>query len=248
MKPILFTMPRTGSTIVTRLLGNIAEQHYNYANNLVEYFLVATNYKAEFSKDINGIVRTISYIRNNPSYQWYSDKRQIILDRLNLLEDKLYMIKIFPMDLEPEVIEYMKTYDIIYLERRNKIHQLLSFINMEQTNIAEYKKGDKEVNKIIYLPPNVDIFFNVHYNPYYNFKKNNPSKYPTLYYEDFMELGGDEQALIKLLNLDIVDYILPGIFEYIPTPYTKENLEDLIINKKDWNNDKQRILDVLYKT
>jgi hypothetical protein len=63
-----------------------------------------------------------------------------------------------------------------------------------------------------------------------------------------MELGGDEQALIKLLNLDIVDYILPGIFEYIPTPYTKENLEDLIINKKDWNNDKQRILDVLYKT
>jgi hypothetical protein len=247
MKPILFTMPRTGSTVVTRLLGNLAEQHYNYANTLIEYFLVAMQYRAEFKEDSNGIVRTMSYVRNNPPTQWFENKRQVILDRLELLGDKLYMIKIFPMDLEPEVIEYMKNYDIIYLERRNKIHQLLSFLNMEQTNIAEYKKGDKEVNTIIYYPPNVDVFFNVHYYPYLEFKKNNPSKYPTIYYEDFMELGGDEQSLIKLLNIDIKDY-KPQTSEFTITPYTSENLEDLILNKKDWNVDRQRIIDVLYKT
>jgi hypothetical protein len=229
------------------MLGSLVEQHYNYANTLIEYFLVAPQYRAEFKKDSNDIVRTMSYVRNNPPTQWYNNKRQVILDRLDLIGDKLYMIKIFPMDLEPEVIEYMKNYDIIYLERRNTLHQFLSFLNMEQSNIAEYKKGDREVKSIVYYPPLVDVFFNMHYYPYFEFKKNNPSKYPTIYYEDFMELGGDESALIKLLNLDIKDYT-PLVSEFVPTPYINEDLEQLIVNKKDWNVDRQRILDALCKT
>ena len=124
---------------------------------------------------------------------------------------------------------------------------MISFLNLCVSNIAEYKEGDNKVSNIIYYPEHFDAFLNKHYYPYCEFKKNNPSKYPTLYYEDFMTEGGNEQAIINLLKLDI-NIVKPLKADTIITPYVTEDLEQLIINKKDWNNDKQRILDVLYKT
>jgi hypothetical protein len=247
MKPILFTMPRTGSSIIAKLLGNLAKQHYGYAPPLDEYFTIIPAYKAEFKEDDNNIIKYTAFDRVNSV--WFDDAHKIKLDRLQMLKNNpyLYMIKIFPIDLIPEIEEYIKTFDIIYLERRNVLHQLVSFLNLCVTNKAEYKKSDKKVSNIIYYPKHADAFINDHYHPYCEFKKNNPSKFPVLYYEDFMSMGRNEKALINLLGLDINNYE-PLKADTIITPYTSENLEDLIINKKDWNNDKPRIIDALYKT
>ena len=50
-----------------------------------------------------------------------------------------------------------------------------------------------------------------------------------------MDKGANEQALIELLNLDIKDYNKINV-KTIPTPYDND-LESLILNKKEWLQD-----------
>jgi PBP1b-binding outer membrane lipoprotein LpoB len=70
------------------------------------------------------------------------------------------------------------------------------------------------------------------------------SKYPTIYYEDFVDLGANDNALIDILKLSFDTY-KPTNVTTIPTPYVESNVEDRILNKFDWNKDKERILNEL---
>ena len=244
MRPIIVTSPRTGSTLIVELLGNLAKQQYGYKNTLHEYFTIAHAYENHHIRK-DDVVITLSLERVNRI--WFTDREYEIEKRLELLNNEYcYMMKVFPMDMTTNVLEYIKNYDVIYLERKDKLRQLLSFLYMHRTNISHYKEGDKEVSQIVYYPNEVDMYFNTHFNPYYEYKRNNPSKFPVLYYEDFIEQGSNEQALINLLKLDIKEYI-PYNIDTIPTPYKEEDLEKLIVNKSDWNKDRQRIIDALYK-
>lgn len=228
-------------------------QHNGYKNILYEYFGVEQYFRCDYKKT-NDRVYLSDYERTNK--KWFESSMDELSYRLSLIDgDYNYMIKV--MSDYPEhfrdIIETIVTtnFDVIYLERRDLIKQLISYLATKQTNISHYSQHPDNVyfhteamdKPIIYNKEQADDFIKT-IKKYQSFKKQNPSDYPTIYYEDFMELGGREPACIQLLNLDIKDYTPYNIIT-TPTPYKHENSEDHILNKKDWLNDKQRIIDVL---
>jgi hypothetical protein len=253
MRPIIYTTQRTGSTIVTESLGNLCMQHYGYKNILYEYFGIDYKFRCEYKKENDKVILSDYERTNKPWFQYPIDELSY---RLSLIDDDYnYMIKVmadYP-DYFKDIIESMviANFDVIYLERRDKIKQLISYLATSQTNISHYSKHPDNVyfhtkemhNPIIYNKEQTNDFI-ITLEKYSKFKKEHPSKYPTIYYEDFMSLGGRESAVIQILNLDITDYEPYNIIT-TPTPYKFEDVEEQIINKKDWLSDKQRIIDVL---
>lgn len=253
MRPIIYTTQRTGSTIVTDTLGNLCMQHSGYKSVLYEYFSIQPDFKVGYKKD-NDIITIDEYER--VSTKWYTYPMDELSYRLSLIDnDYNYMIKVmsdYP-DYFKDIIESIvrTNFEVVYLERRDKVKQLISYLGTLQTNVSHYSQHPSNIyhstklmdKPIIYSIEQTNQFID-NLKKYKQFKDNNPSKYPTIYYEDFLELGGNEQSLIEILNLDITDY-KPIEITTIPTPYSKKESEDHIINKKDWLNDKQRIIDVL---
>lgn len=243
MRPIIVTTPRSGSTLITDLLGNLAKQFSGYKNTLQEYFTITELYNPEF-KRINDVVYCTKLDRKLEV--WYDNKRTEILKRLNLLNnDHNYMIKLFSEDIEQEVQDMIDNhYDIIYLERRDKLSQYISYMNMIGTNVAHHTKDSDNVKQIIYWSKFRDEFLQINDN-YFKYKKKYPSKYPTIYYEDFIIKGSNEKALIDILGLDLTEFNNLEV-KTIPTPYLSD-LESLILNKKEWLQDREYIVNELYK-
>lgn len=242
MRPIIITTPRSGSTLITDLLGNLSKQHYGYKNILQEYFTITELYYIEYGR-VNDVVTTTKLDRKLEV--WYDSKREEILKRVELLDgDYNYMMKLFPEDIEPEVQSIVDTYDIIYLERRDKLSQYISYMNMIGTNIAHHTDDKNKVKQIIYWKRFRDEFIRIYQN-YIKYRDSHPSKYPTLYYEDFVDNGSNEQYLIDTLGLDIKEYDKLNV-KTVPTPY-ESDLESLILNKKEWLADREYIINELYK-
>jgi LPS sulfotransferase NodH len=243
IKPILFTTPRTGSTLITRLLGNISIQQCEYKNTLHEYFTINSVYKSYYKKNRNGITTLVSQIITN--YKWFDSERTIRLNRLQLLDnDYNYMIKLFSSDIEPE-IEHMITqnYDIIYLERRDKIKQLLSWLNLMKTTKAHYSLDDNSsIEQIVYDPKLTNIFLSI-IERYHQYKKLHPSKFSTIYYEDFIDADNKELFLLNHLGLANINHVYDTI-DTKPSPY-KQDPEMLIQNDIEWKLAKPGILQFL---
>lgn len=239
MKPILVTTPRSGSTLIESLLFNIARQKFGYKNDLLEPFTITELFKAEYVRE-NDIVRIDKFQRVGT--KWFDDKRQVKLDFLNLIKDDYnYMMKLFPIDMEPEIMDMLLNHmDVICLERRDKLHQALSWVLLWETNKAHYKKSDPQtVKSMRYVPFHAKEMVR-HLKAYKEFKETYTGYYDVLVYEDFMENGANEDALIKLLNLPVKDYIKSEI-DTKPTPYEK-SLEDMIINKDEWIADRDSLI------
>jgi hypothetical protein len=235
MKPIIIcTTPRTGANLVCQQLGA-----FGYKNTLYEFFGVQLAYESEFRR-INDRIEITKYEpRDTP---WYTSKREVQLERLKLLDnDYNYMIKFFPFELEPEAIELIKeNYSIVYLERRNRLDQFLSWLAMTTTKKSHYRVTDNEaVEEIVYSKSYANYFIDW-LKAYDSFKQDNPSAHPILYYEDYIEQGSNEQALVKLLNLPIQVTTLAKSFTK-PTPY-KLTPEQLIVNQSDWLADRDELI------
>ena len=255
MRPIIITTPRTGSTLVCELLFNIAAHRFKYKNNLGEYFTITTLYKANYQK-VNGLIRSMDgqrsdYDRSKATYDSDDIKltalklaeRSTILHRIELLRnDPLYMIKLFSSDFTPEVLDFVtKTYDMVYLERKNKVKQFLSFLGLVQTNTSHYtKESPRAVLKIIYDTKWAKQFVQLD-KLYQDCKHQHPG--PVLYYEDFIAAGADESALIELLDLSVTG-IKNKTIQTVPTPYTTD-IEDLVVNKEEWLRDRDDFLNQL---
>lgn len=242
MKPIVITTPRSGSNLFCQMLGNLAKQHYGYKDNLYEVFTVIPLFKGGFIK-VDGCIKSTGIERTG--VKWYESAREEKLKRLQLFEnDHNYLMKVFPSDLEPEIEDMIhNNYDCIYLERKDKVGQLLSLFGLFQTNVSHHKDNSKQINEIYYDKKITEDFIAA-VAKYNRFKASCPSKYPTVYYEDFIANGGNELAVIQLLNLPISVYI-PEQAATIPTPYLS-NIESLIVNKDEWLADKDTIIKALY--
>ena len=256
MKPIVVTTPRTGSQLFCHMMTSVATQHYGYKGSLGELFTVVPFFRTRYQY-VNNVIsakftRRISTQKGDGT--WFSSARDEQLKRLSWIsdEDAVYLLKIFPIDIEPELEEEItKKYDIIYLERRDRLRQLISYFGMHQSRTKEshyYVKqlaNDKnflKTNTIEELRYNkkITIAFLRSALIYREFKQTYPSKYPTVYYEDFIAEGANEQAIVKLLGLAIdVQISDPRI---LPTPYKSSNPEDLIVNQSIWLENKPDII------
>ena len=94
MKPIIIvTTPRTGSTVICEILGNLLMQHNGCKNVLYEYFDVSTAFKCEFAV-INGIMSITDYIRFGNRYKWCNSQKEYISDQIfRLAGEHNYLIK-----------------------------------------------------------------------------------------------------------------------------------------------------------
>ena len=240
MNPIIVTTPRTGSNLVCEMMWSIARENFRHKNNLYEYFTVTDLYKCTYKK-VENCIRIDQFDRVKQS--WFNTRREEMLKRLALLEDDYrYTMKVFPTELEPEILQAIQDhYNIIFLERRDKLRQLLSFSTMMLTNTSHYKTADKPVDRVIYNAELTKTFFNM-LEGYFKFKQANTG--PTLYYEDFIQAGGDEAALINLLDLPAVNSFKLNP-RFIPTPYVSDNMEDMIVNKEEWLQDRAIIVERL---
>ena len=242
MNPIIVTTPRTGSNLVCEMLYSIAKENFGHKNNLYEYFTITDLHKSTFVK-VDGCIKLDKFERTKNI--WFKSRREEMLKRLTLLEnDYRYTMNVFPSEIEPEIIASIYDhYDIVFLERRDKVRQLLSFCTMVMSNTSHYKTAEKVVDRVMYNAELANIFIRM-LDGYFEFKNRNNG--PTLYYEDFIAAGGDEAAMVKLLNwtVDNIPKVNP---RFVPTPYVSENMEDMLINKDDWLKDRQSVLEQLTK-
>ena len=239
MKPFLVTTPRTGSTIIQSLLCNLSIQKFGYKGNLNEPFTITELFKATYER-IDDVVKTTKYERVGK--KWFDNKRDIKLNFIDLIkDDHSYMMKLFPIDMEPELLELIENnYDVICLERADKVHQALSWVLLWETNKAHYRVTDNHViSSVTYNPFHANEMLR-HLQAYQEFKNTFSKPYKVLVYEDFMALGGNEDALIKLLDLPIDNYTKMQMVTK-PSPYL-DNLENLISNKEEWFADKENLI------
>jgi len=241
-KPIiLFTTPRTGSTIICEMLYNIGKNKFNFHNCLHEYFLISILYKSKYEL-VDGVIKMTEFTKTDRN--WCDDKSKEQLTRLELLRhNPNYMIKVFPLDLTTEIKKFItETYDIVYLERENIEEQFLSFLGLLTYNTSHhYVDSKSEIKSIVFNEYWFDYFLNT-LRSYKEFKKNFPSPFPTILYEDFTLAENKEQYLINCLELDIQNYVEKQYFT-IPTPYSKSKM-DLIINKKLYFANRHKLFEI----
>jgi hypothetical protein len=236
MKPILITTPRSGSSIINIQISNLAEQWWGYKNCLHEYFSLGIT-RSRIEKINDKLIFTFEGYTDDT---WCNDHSAERIRRRDLLEEKSeYMIKLLPGNFEAWTVDWVKdNWNPIFLERRNKLDQLLSYFALRSTRVSHYKKDStKTVDKIEYKREWADTFIEG-MNRYYQIKSE--LKGPTLYYEDWIDEGADQNAIIKLLNWPKKDFVLMEPISK-PTPYANIP-EYLISNKDEWNMDKSVII------
>jgi len=236
MKPILIASPRTGSTIIGKQIGDLAEQWWGYKNYLYEYFSIGKFFKSE-AVIVDGVLHNKII---GPTTEFWADPEQERLHRLKLIgNDYNYMIKLMPFNFDSWTVDWVKGHwNPVFLERRNKLDQLLSYFAFRTSNISHYAKESTAVVDEIDYKWEWAADFLAEMTQYNKIKSQLAG--PTIYYEDWLEAGADQQAVIKLLNWPDATYVpMPEMGKL--TPYTNIP-EYLIRNKTDWNLDKTVII------
>lgn len=258
MKPILIAPPRSGSTVACDKLFNIAKDNFDYRCNLYEFFNINKIVQSMYSIENNEIVNKLNV---RVYTEWYQNKFELQKHRLNLLKqtDGKYMIKVLSFELIDEVIDYIFTnYDPIFLERENKIDQFLSWLVLytpqRKAHHTKYKHLDviKELhyhkdylNDFIFMLQEYDrikhkyeLFLMNEKNDAYDVKKLIDNR--TLIYEDICTNLTESTIATSLhwTNIKINDY--ESVF--YKTPYKESIVENLIVNRQDWDDDKLILL------
>ena len=241
--PILVSMPRTGSTVIGKMLYNIAHHKFGSKNYLNQYTTMSPHYLEVFEKK-DGLIQSVSYQREKNGFtKEYEQRATTIRQRVQMLVgDNKYTMKVFAHDFSPDMYNYFKSqYDFIFLERRDTVAQLLSFATMMETNKHEFRSDD-QFGQSYFDFENCLTFFGT-LSQYSRIKKATPNA-KVICYEDFMQLGGDVAALQQLLELpkEVIPETLK--IDTVPTPY-QSNLEDLLVNKEEWLLHKPTILKFL---
>lgn len=250
--PLLVTLPRSGSTIVCDLLAKIGKHTANYKNNLNEFFETKIDNEGygtfiHFDQLIIGRVKYIEDLKNTKIkinkdlHKQYID--QITEERFNLLKQhypKKYMIKLFPNHGNIEILKWLyENYDFIYLERNDKLRQILSYQAAESNNTFLHHSNSAEIISKFYFDHNRFKRFMEGIVMYNNIKNNFPGK--TLIYEDIID-NPNEQCLLKKLNLNYPDISNTLSFHTRKVYYKDHDLENLIINKDEWLSVKDELL------
>lgn len=237
MKYIVITTPRTGSTMITSMIADLARQWWDSKGYLGEYFTMTHLYSQQWEM-VNERITCTSYVRhqphNYPQPPTLEEKNQERNRRLHLLQsDNNYVFKIFSLDMTSEIQDYVKqNYNIIYLERQNKLDQLLSFLGIVSSGVAHWADSSKKLNKIHY-DKSVFAYLSKALNHYYYLKTVMPGQ--TVIYEDFLNRGANQQSLIEILDLPRMDFV-PLNWHYVPTPYDQQP-QNMIANHEQWQLD-----------
>ena len=227
-KPILITTPRTGSSLVCQLLGDIARYTSDYKNDLQEFYTIEPGYEAIYKQaSVFGeqIITVKSYREVSTHPLWYGSEDnipQMILERTEMLMSNphRYMIKLFADTLMNESIRnaVFPRYEPVYLQRQDLLEQYLSSMYLQGPNLQfHYRPGQIAKAKEI----------NFNYKHFIHFKntllmyKKVKERYPgqTIVYEDVVQHKNQHQALADILNVSY-EGVKSSVVKTIQTPYT----------------------------
>lgn len=239
MSPCIIATARSGSSYISYLMYKIGKDQYKFKNYLNEYFTISKKFISDYEV-VNSIVERKYKIRVNE--QWFENSRMIRLERLKLLQGKgVYAFKFFAEDIEPEINEYIiQNHQPIFLERKDKISQFISYSHMITTNVGSYYHGENKIIDQIVIDPSHLPHFLEHQKVYRNYKRNFKGSYKTLYYEDFMDSVDKIDFVKNLIEVNEFDanHIDVGS---IKTPYINRDVEALITNKYVWEKIKFKL-------
>lgn len=228
MIPLLLATARTGSSIISNLMYQLGKNQVGYKNYLNEFFTVNELFKPTY-EIINNVITQTSCTRLNS--KWFVSAREERLSRLMMIaDDPKYALKVFPEDLEPEILDFIKKhYKIIGLERLDKEDQFISFSHMLSTNIAAYSRNDSTVVDSIKIDKKHISSFVSHIKKFQDLQYK--LDFPVIYYEDFI----NETDKIKFIadNFGLDYKILSVDIDSKETPYTADKKE-IIENVDDW--------------
>lgn len=237
MRYIIITTPFSGANHIAENLFNLLSQWYG-CRNYLHSFLNGKN--KENIAYVNG---TIYYdyeydTKDKVWYKAYDDDGDIEkLKRIQLLlASPNHLLTLSTGSGNKTILktEHWESfisdnnYLPITIERKNKLHQILVGVNFRTRN-----KTDR-------IPYFREIYYTLlkDLEEIYEIKNQIPSQ--VIYYEDFINLGANENALIQLLNLDKKPYN-PANIDNRFFEFTESN----IIDCKNWREDREEFLDRL---
>ena len=228
MIPLLLATARTGSSIISNLMYQLGKNQVGYKNYLNEFFTVNELFKPTY-EIINNVITQTSCPRLNS--KWFVSAREERLSRLMMIADNpKYALKVFPEDLEPEILDFIKKhYKIIGLERRDKEDQFISFSHMLSTNIAAYSRDDPTVINSIKIDKKHLSSFISHIRKFKRLQSE--LEFPVIYYEDFINETDKIKFIADNFNLDYKTLSID--IDSKETPYTADKKE-IIENVDDW--------------
>ncbi len=242
MKPILFATPRSGSTIIGELIGNLAQQLWDSKGFLGEFFNINPTLVTE-AKVINGrlYLQRNQYVEKN----WCNDPYKEKLIRKGLVDnDPNYVIKFLVSQIENWTVPWVThcNFTPIFIERRNKVKQLVSYLASTQTNNWYFHKSRQydPLEQISYNEETaIRLLWNLRELKNLKCRFKNPI---TIYYEDWLEQGGNQKALVNLLG--ITEPYVETQTDCGNTPYLIDS-EQLLERDPKWLEAKDRITKLL---
>ena len=229
MRPIIITTPFSGANHIAENLFNLMNQWYN-CRSFIHSFL-----NVKLKEDIVYLNGTIyyNYQHDYRDKKWFSglvvtDLHSKRIQYLLASPDHLLTVHQTNSTFNLDRLHYLITelnYFPIFIERKNRLHHILAHINFTQP---------QQTSRISYFPTIANSALGI-LEQYFILKKSINGV--TIYYEDFVELGADENALIQLLNLDNKPF----------TPANIENrffefTEDNIVSTTKWREDRTEFL------
>ena len=235
---ILVATPRSGSTVIQELFYQMSR--FRYQGNLHQYFTVIPKFKTVYQISSDDKIYLESRVETQQAWCNVIVEKQ---RRLALLEQHphRYLIKFFPSDIAnwPVIQKHVReTYQPLFIDRRDRIAQFISYTARMQIGQAHFAKGhSKPIDlPVIYDPATVLEFMEI-IKAYHLYRRANPG--PVIFYEDFMSCGGDASALARFLPF-AVDTLRLAEATTIPTPYPVPH-EQVFANQDQWHADRQGI-------
>lgn len=230
------------------MLGSISKQLFGHRNTLYEYFntnFIDKEVGAKRFEFVSAFVHNVETIVAVHGRYVSGSKEDIVSQRLELLKQyPKHTLKVFPSDLTPDMLKFFESeYDFLFLERRDKVEQFLSYCSILHTQKTHHLATEQgSIGEFPFRPDKVSWFAR-QLQQYADIRDTH--KGITIYYEDFMSLGGSQRALAILLGL--ADAAFDDCFlKTKPTPY-EDTYEHLISNQSEWQTHKQYVVDTLSK-
>lgn len=248
--PVLITTPRTGSSLVCQLLGDIARHTSDYKNDLQEFYTIEPGYEAVYEEATvfnEKIIVVKSYKEVEPKPLWYGNASNIdpmMRARSDMLvgNQHRYMIKLFAgmVGINHVRAAIFPRYEPVYLERRNLMQQFLSWMYLSNPKAQfHYQQGQTAPVKQIYFNYRLFNQFKNNLLTYEAIKKKYPG--PVIFYEDVMQLGGNCQAVAALLNISC-EGVKSSVVKTVNTPYTVP-IEQMLLRNWKWDMYKNEVED-----
>ena len=240
MNPIVIAYPRSGSEILTNIVFNYSKQVWNSERCLQEFLLVT------FFRDYNFL-----FVDNKIKGSYWGLPKDKWEDHWNDIKDKIYDITqeriswlqsnpnyVFKLITTPKLKDNQYTwclenYHCIFIQRKNKIRSLLSFLFLYHVGTHHSLDADTIKKENLKIKFNID-FANLwvwDYKKYKDLLRQSTNK-SVLVYEDILDQGTvSEKKILKRLGWAIPENYEFYKFQTRPTPYEDENIINYFENK-----------------